>query len=123
MIRLYAEARQAQTLGGDELFAPVLSYMTAHLDNTVTTEELADLVHMQPTYFIRRFKASYGLPPIAYLGRLRLYKAMELLSSTTLSIEQISTEVGIQDSAYFARFFKKNCGVTPSEYRNAFKRL
>lgn len=122
IIRLYLEARQAQTLGGDELFAPVLAHMTAHLNSAITTEELADLVHMQPTYFIRRFKASYGFPPIAYLGRLRLYKAMELLSSTVQSIEQISAAVGIQDAAYFARFFKKNCGVTPSEYRNAFRK-
>ena len=96
--------------------------MNEHLERTISMEELANLVHMQPTYFIRRFKASYGFPPIAYLGRLRLYKAMELLSSTTLSIEQISTAIGIPDATYFARFFKKNCGITPSEYRNAFQK-
>ena len=100
IIRLYTQARQEQALSGSELFTPVLAYMNDHLGHTISMDELANLVHMQPTYFIRRFKASYGLPPIAYLGRLRLYKAMELLT-TTLSIEQISTTIGIPDSTYF----------------------
>lgn len=121
IIRLYAEAHQKQDEKTSRLFAPVLDYMSANLQHTITTEELARLIHMQPTYFIRRFKNAYGLPPIAYLGRLRIHKAMELLASTTRSIEQISDSVGIQDAAYFARYFKKYCGITPSEYRNIFK--
>ena len=122
IIRLYAEARQQQVLSKESHFAPVIEYMMKHLDQTICIEELAALIPMQPTYFIRRFKAAHGIPPIAYLGRLRLYKAMQLLSSTTLPIEQIATSVGIPDSTYFARYFKKNCSVTPSEYRNAFRR-
>ena len=121
IIRLYAQARSKQNNDASRLFAPVLQYMTDHLDQTVTTEELAALVYMQPTYFTRRFKAIYGLPPIAYLGHLRLYKAMELLTSTNEPMEQIALAVGIEDASYFARFFKKNCGITPSEYRNTFK--
>ena len=122
MIRLYAEARQQQALSKEAQFVPVIEYMMKHLDQTINIDDLAALIPMQPTYFIRRFKTAYGIPPIAYLGRLRLYKAMHLLSSTTQPIEQISTSVGIPDSAYFSRYFKKNCGVTPSEYRNAFRR-
>lgn len=121
MIRLYAETRQQQTLSNGTHFAPVIEYMTKHLDQTIAIEELAGLIHMQPTYFIRCFKSAYGVPPIAYLGKLRLYKAMHLLSTTTLPIEQVATSVGMPDAAYFARYFKKKCGITPSEYRNAFQ--
>lgn len=122
IIRIYAQARQQQAPADKDYFAPVIAYMKNHLDQAVSIEELAALVPMQPTYFIRRFKASYGMPPIAYLGQLRLYKAMELLSSTSFSMEQISTAVGILDSAYFARFFKKHCGVTPRDYRSTFRK-
>lgn len=122
IIRLYAQARQNQKGTDSRLFAPVLKYMHNHLASPVKTEELAALIYMQPTYFIRRFKAAYGLPPLAYLGRLRLYKAMELLASTEQSIEQIARAVGMNDTSYFARVFKKNCGVTPSEYRGRFGR-
>ena len=122
IIKLYVEARQKQDNSDSHVFDPVLAHMAENLGTPLTTESLASLVYMQPTYFIRRFKASYGLPPIAYLGQLRLQKAMELLSTTGLSMEKISRAIGIEDTSYFARFFKKNCGVTPSEYRNAFRR-
>jgi len=121
IVKLYAESRQKQNADDGYHFSKVLDYMIAHLSQPITTEELAELVFMQPTYFIKRFKASYGLPPIAYLGRLRLYKAMELLASTDLSMDRIAQEIGISDASYFARIFKKNCSVTPTEYRNAFK--
>lgn len=121
IIKLYADARQRQNANDGYHFNIVLEYMIQHLAQPITTEELAELVYMQPTYFIKRFKAAYGLPPIAYLGRLRLYKAMELLASTELSMDHIAQEIGINDASYFARVFKKSCSVTPSEYRNAFK--
>ena len=122
IIKLYTKARQNQDENNNPILAPILDYMNANLQFHITTEELSALVHMQPNYFIRRFKAACGLPPIAYLGHLRIYKAMELLVSTTESIEQIARTVGFTDTSYFSRFFRKNCGVTPSEYRNAFRR-
>ncbi len=122
IIRMYAEAHQRQTTDGRHDFLPVLEYMSRHLDAPVKTETLAALVYMQPTYFIRRFKASYGLPPQAYLARLRLSKAMSLLTSTGLPIEEIARTIGMEDTSYFARMFKKNCGITPSEYRKAFRK-
>ncbi len=121
IIKIYAEARRKQNAAEGYRFGAVLEYMMQHLEQPITTEELAELVYMQPTYFIKRFKAAYGLPPIAYLGRLRLYKAMEYLASTDLAIDKIAQEIGITDASYFARVFRKHCGVTPSEYRAAFK--
>lgn len=121
IIRLYAEAHQKQNEPAAKRFAPVLNYMSEHLSSPVNVATLADLVHMQPTYFTHRFKDTYGIPPMAYLGKLRLHKAMELLNLTNHSVEEIAGLVGIPDSAYFARFFKKHCGVTPSEYRRVFR--
>lgn len=121
IIRLYTEARQKYVHSSHHDFQPVLQYMKEHLCHAITTDELSELVHMQPNYFIRRFKSSYGLPPIAYHARLRLYKAMELLASTEDSIDEISHAVGMEDTSYFARFFKKHCKITPSEYRNTFR--
>lgn len=122
VLRIYIDARLKQKASGNQFFSPVLEYMNAHLTENITTEKLAAIVYMQPTYFIRRFKEAYGMPPITYLGKLRLYKAMNLLSSSSLSIEEVSREIGITDTSYFSRFFRKNCGVTPSEYRSAFRK-
>lgn len=121
IIKYYAEAHRSQSKKNSELFAPVIKYMKDNMKTLIKTEDLCTLVYMQPTYFIRRFKEFFSIPPQSYLAHLRLCKAMELLASTEYSIDKISEEVGISDSSYFARVFKKSCGISPSEYRNAFK--
>ena len=59
---------------------------------------------------------------MAYLNRMRMYKAMGMLAGTEIPIEQIAKKTGFHDASYFSRAFKKHCKVTPSEYRAEFKR-
>ncbi len=122
IIRIYAEERQKQSGKDNLLFKPVLEYMISNIDKPVKTAELAAIVYMQPTYFIKSFRKNYGIPPMAYLNRMRMYKAMGLLAGTENSIEQIAGAVGISDTSYFSRIFKKHCKVTPTEYRQEFRK-
>lgn len=122
IIKIYATERKNQSCAERKLFRPVVEYMTEHVDKNLKTEDMAKLVHMQTTYFIKRFKKTYGLPPIGYFNRMKVYKAMTALAGTDMPIEQIAQSVGITDSAYFARMFKKYCNITPSKYRAEFKR-
>lgn len=123
IIKIYTEARQKQSSDKNMVFKPVLQYMTDNINKPLTNEELANLVYMQPTYFIRCFRNAYGLPPMAYFNRMKIYKAMGILAGTDLAIEEISREIGIFDTSYFARIFKKHCGVTPTKYRAEFKKI
>ncbi len=120
IIRIYAEERQKQNDKESILFRPVLEYMAKNIDKTLKNDDLANIVHMQQTYFIKRFKNIYGIPPMAYFNRMKMYKAMGMLAGTTLNIEQISKKIGILDTSYFSRIFKKHCGVSPTEYRAEF---
>ena len=52
-----------------------------------------------------------------YLTSLRIARARELLRTTDLRSSQIAFEVGYNDAHYFSYLFKKNTGLTPSEYR------
>ncbi len=122
IIRIYTCERRKTAESAKRYFSPALEYISNNLDKSVTTEELASTVHMQTTYFIRRFKDVFGMPPQTYVGLMRTYKAMSLLASTEDHIESVALAVGIEDTSYFSRFFKKHCGVTPTEYRKAFKR-
>lgn len=122
IIKIYAEERQKQGGKDNLIFKPVLDYMSKNINQSVKTEDLAALVYMQPTYFIKRFRKVYGIPPIAYFNRMKMYKAMGMLAGTELTIEKISREVGIFDTSYFSRVFKKHCGVTPTEYRAEFRK-
>ena len=120
LIRIYAEARSRLERSERSRFSSVIGYMSENMARELTLGELADTACMHPTYFVRKFGAAFGMPPMAYLNRLRIYKAMSLLSSTESSIEDIADEVGIHDRSYFARIFKRHSGVTPTEYRSAF---
>ncbi|MEE1043547.1 MAG: AraC family transcriptional regulator [Clostridia bacterium] len=122
IIRIYAEQRQKQGEKDNAVFKAVLDYMSKNIDKTITTEDLASLVYMQPTYFIKKFRKIFGIPPMAYFNRMKIHKAMGMLAGTDLTIEQISKEIGIFDTSYFARVLKKHCGVTPTEYRAEFKK-
>jgi len=122
MIRIYTLAHRATEGSERKVLEPALRFISDNLSSPITTEMLAESVHMQPTYFIRKFKRIMGITPQSYIGKLRLYRAMGLLLSADIRIEAVSKAVGMEDPSYFSRFFKKHSGVTPGEYRRAFGR-
>ncbi|MBR7165275.1 MAG: helix-turn-helix transcriptional regulator [Clostridia bacterium] len=123
IIRLYTEARFTASEQDRAAFQATLAYMKNAVHRPVSNGELAAAAFMQPTYFIRRFKKTFGTSPQNYFGRLKLMKAMHLLASTALAVEEVAAQIGIADTSYFSRFFKKHCGVTPVEFRRAFRRM
>ncbi len=122
IIRIYAEQRQKQSDSAYTYFRPVFEYMTLNLDRAVKLDELAEAVHMHPTYFVKKFGEKCGMSPLAYLNNLRMYKAMSLLISSKDSIEDVAKAIGILDASYFARRFKKHTGLSPTEYKKLFRR-
>lgn len=102
-------------------FRDVIRYMNDNIHRPLTLDTLAGTACMQPTYFIRRFKAAFGFTPIVYFSKLKVYRAMTLLSSTDYSLQKIAEKLGISDAAYFSRMFKKYCSISPSKYRMLFQ--
>lgn len=94
----------------------VLSYIDERLQERITVEELAKLVHFHPNYFVPYFKSMMGDSPIAYVNRKRMELAKRLLTTTERSVTDIAAEVGLE-LYYFSRMFKKQIGLSPSEYR------
>ncbi len=82
--------------------------------------ELADQLHLAPGYLVRLFKAATGLPPMAYLARLRAEYAAALLLSSDQPITRVGQAVGWPDQNYFARRFKAHYGLSASTYRTQF---
>lgn len=84
-----------------------------------SSTELADALHVAPSYLSRLFRQHLGLPPMAYLARWRAERAAALLLGTTRPISDIAEEVGWGDPNYFSRRFKQHFGVSASAYRTA----
>ncbi|WP_420481568.1 helix-turn-helix transcriptional regulator [Actinopolymorpha pittospori] len=69
-------------------------------------------------HLVRLFQRDLGVPPIAYLNRLRGQAAARLLVQTDAPISHIGVRVGWDDAGYFARRFKTAYGLSPSAYRS-----
>jgi AraC family transcriptional activator of pobA len=64
-------------------------------------------------------RAAFGLSAIETIDARSIHEAKRLLGYSTLSVKQIASELGFQDEAYFGRFFRKQTGLRPTEYRSA----
>ena len=85
-----------------------------------TLTELAGQLHLAPGYLVRLFKAATGLPPMAYLARLRAEHAATLLLHSDQPVTGIGQAVGWPDQNYFARRFKAHYGLSATTYRTRF---
>ncbi|RED85526.1 MULTISPECIES: helix-turn-helix domain-containing protein [Cohnella] len=89
---------------------------TSYKEN-ITLRQLSDFSHFQSTYLIQKFKEYHGFTPIEYLHKLRMKAAVNYLSTTDMKIKQIAEESGYANIHHFSNAFKKNTGMSPSEWR------
>ena len=75
---------------------------------------------MNASYFSRLFKKETGEGVIDYINKVRIERAKVLLRNTDLKSSEICSMVGVLDSKYFSKLFKKMEGLTPSEYRDSY---
>ncbi len=79
----------------------------------------AEIAGMSEAQFLRRFMAYVGTTPHRYKARYLLRQAAELLRDTEMNVGEIADAIGIEDGLYFSRIFKKEYGVSPTDYRNS----
>ena len=115
----YLDAPQKNNVGKgrDEDFLRVLDHIEHHLSEEITLDDLCELVGLERSYLITRFKKSFGFSPMRYVGIVRVERAKLLLSTTDKSITEVAYEVGFGSIHYFCRYFKRSVGVPPNEYR------
>lgn len=94
-------------------------WAAAHLAAGVTVDELASASGLAPRTFARRVAKVTGLSPVQYLQRIRVERAVELLESTTLSVEEIARRVGYAEPTTLRRLLRRATGGGPRELRNA----
>ncbi|MBO6162394.1 MAG: response regulator [Eubacterium sp.] len=93
-------------------------YMSRNFCNpNLMLQDVAKAVNMSNSRFSTVFSQQSGQTFTEYLIFLRLGKARELLRNTDMKSSQIAHETGYNDAHYFSYIFKKNTGMTPSEYR------
>lgn len=92
-------------------------YLNDHASENIGLESLAALVGLSPYHFARAFKHSTGLPPHQYQLNLRVAQAKALLERTDILVTEIAFDVGYESSQALARLFRREVGMSPSDYR------
>lgn len=86
----------------------------------LSLEEIANRVFLTSSYVSNIFKKEVGIGFNKFLNDYRLKKAQELLSHSNMKINDIAQYIGIPNTSYFNRVFKKEFKISPSEYRQKY---
>jgi len=82
-----------------------------------TLETLSATAAMSRSAFVELFSSQFGRPPIAFVHHIRMQRAIELLSLSSMAIEEVAGQVGFSSRSHFAQAFKKHTGAAPHAFR------
>ena len=114
------EADEAGALSHPRLHR-VQRYVWRHLDADLSLDDLADEVGIGKYHFSRRFKKRTGQSPYQFVIYERVRAARQQIRDTTKPLAQIALNTGFSSQSHFTRTFKQHVGVTPGQYRAAWR--
>ncbi|MDO4933521.1 MAG: response regulator [Prevotella sp.] len=102
----------------NEMMNQLLGYLEEHIsDASLKIDDLADAVNLGRSVFYGKIKSIVGMTPVDFVRHIRMQRAEQLIAGSTYPFSQIAYMVGFSDPKYFGKCFKKETGMTPSEYR------
>lgn len=105
-----------------ELMGKVVATIKEHVaENDFNIDKLAESLSMSRSTLYRRVNAATGVTPADIIRRVQLERACEMLEDNSENISEIAYAVGFTSPKYFAKCFKGEFGVTPSEYQRRHK--
>ena len=105
---------------GDAAVQAAQDWLADHFSVANPLEEMIRRAGLAERTFKRRFTQATGMSPIAYVQRLRVEEAKRRLERTEASVDEISWQVGYEESAFFRRLFRRVTGLSPGAYRRRF---
>jgi two-component system response regulator YesN len=118
LLRLSAElARLAQR--ERNIIRDIVDYIERHYHEDISLQHIADRFFLSREYISRKFKQELDENISDFITRIRIGKAKQLLGSPGLRIADIAEMIGYHDEKYFSKVFKKNVGLSPTDYRKA----
>lgn len=99
----------------------VQQYVFDHIYERITLDQLSDALHMNKYHFSRKFRQAFSMSPMQFVISKKIQYSLKLLNEPEQSINNIAHSLGFADLGHFSRTFKKQLGITPSNYRKYFK--
>ncbi|QNK57918.1 response regulator [Paenibacillus sp. PAMC21692] len=114
LMRSMREVRVGQ---GSRLIENTKQYISEHLAEKISIQELADLASISRSTIAAMFKQETGSTINQYVVEERMRRARDMLLNTGLRSYEVANKVGYEDVIYFAQLFKKHYGFSPIEYK------
>lgn len=100
-----------------DMIAEVIHYIERHYASDVSIAQLAEKLGITPNYLSTAFHKKTGSTFTKYLTRLRIHRAKELLSTTSLPVKDVALQVGYYSTRHFVKLFSEYEGCYPTEYK------
>jgi PAS domain S-box-containing protein len=100
-----------------------LSFIEQNLGERISLDQLAMSSNMSKYHFSRVFRKIEGMSPMSFVNSVKIERAGEILSRSTLSISEVAFSVGFNSVSHFIGQFRKLSGMTPSDYRAVNKEI
>lgn len=121
LVSILMDAKRENSLESEpQKIGYVKEYVQNNIDEILTVKQMAEQVSMPLKRFTYVFTKIVGISPKQYVNKVKLRKSEELLLRTEKSLIEIAMDIGYEDAFYFSRFFKKQTGHAPSEFRQLF---
>ena len=101
----------------EERIKLMLNYIRSHIRDEITVAQIAEAASVSESECVRCFRGVIHTPPIQYVKQYRLQQAAEMLRSTDKRVNEIGEECGFQEMSYFAKAFREQYDMTPTEFR------
>lgn len=98
-------------------FIRMIEFLNQNYAQDISTNDLAQYMHLNPGYLSKIFKRETGTTVTKYITSLRILKSKQMLDSGNYSISEIAAATGFNDYFYFLKTFKKVTGLTPKQYQ------
>ena len=121
-LRFLQQFREAGTMNKQyDIISSAIHFMKENIEKKLSLDEIAKHVGYSTSHFLTLFNKRTGYSPLAYFNQLKIQQACQLLDFTNMKINQIGYKIGIEDTYYFSRLFRKIMGVSPREYKKMRK--
>jgi len=97
-------------------WADLISYVEQNLEGKITLDLLAKFMHMDKFNFAKQFRKRHGLSPINYVLMRKIFKAKQLINTTT-NLTQLAYQFEFSDQSHFSKYFKRFVGMPPQAYK------
>lgn len=97
--------------------AKVLQHIDERLSDSISLNDLAIVANVSRFHFLKLFKLSTGVTPMAYVERSRVRRSQELICAGRMELTEIALAVGFADQSHFTHRFRRYTGRTPGDFR------